>query len=80
MLSVTEQLEKLSGEQVENLDDYMSERSDKWHDTDSGIEFQHWLDAWQEFNSDVTRIPSFDCFGGIDVSFEETITLPPMKK
>ncbi|KZN63331.1 hypothetical protein [Pseudoalteromonas luteoviolacea] len=80
MLSVTEELERLSSEQVKKLDEYISERSDKWYDTDSGIEFQHWLDDWQQFSSDVTKLPSFDCFCGIDVSLDEVITLPSIKK
>ena len=76
----TDTLEKLSSEQFEKMEAYISERSDKWHDTDSGTSFTEWKDDWGEFNSQITITPDFDCFNGMEISFDEAIEIPKFNR
>jgi len=78
--STADNLEKLSLAQVQKMEDYISERSEKWHDTDSGLNFTEWKDDWEEFANDVVRTPDFDCFSGIEIQLEEKLKIPKFNR
>ena len=63
------------------IDDYISERSDNWHDSDNGVATQDWLLHWQEFESSLEQIVNFD---EVDVQFDvpdlEEFELPPQER
>jgi hypothetical protein len=62
------------------MDDYMSDRTKKWHDTESGMNFTEWKEDWEEFSNYVVITPNFDCFNGMEILPEEQIKLPKFNR
>lgn len=45
-------------EEVANeIEAYMNDRSEKWHDSEKGHAYQSWLDAWQEVSVEEVETP-----------------------
>jgi chromosome segregation ATPase len=45
--SAIQKARELVEEVVADIGEYMSERSEKWHNTEQGTSYQNWVDEWQ---------------------------------
>ncbi len=80
MQSTADLLEKRANDQIEKMESYMSERTEKWHDTESGFNFTEWKELWEEFSYSVAIIPNFDYFNGMEISLEQNIEIPKFNR
>jgi hypothetical protein len=48
--SVIESIIDLQNEVAEEMQDYMSERSDNWHESDAGQEYADWNNEWENIS------------------------------
>lgn len=49
-----DELSELVQEVVAQQEDYISERSEDWHDSESGESYQEWATEWEEFGDDLS--------------------------
>lgn len=49
------ELKSLVLDQVNLMEAYMGDRSDSWHDSDSGSDYLFWSELWQEFGEFLER-------------------------
>lgn len=71
-----EQLGKLVVKQTEKMDGYLLERSDSWHDNDSGVVFNEWLDCWNDYATQIETNLETWIFEGSDLTRSEPNELP----
>lgn len=76
----SKQLESLVEKQNSLMLDYMDERSDKWHEGESGVNFTQWQEEWESYATDVVICPDFTVFDGLGISYFESVPLPSMVK
>ncbi|MCF6459091.1 hypothetical protein [Pseudoalteromonas sp. MMG024] len=64
-----------------DIDNYMSERKDAWHDSGNGEATQEWLESWQELEAGMAEEMYFDCIEvNFDVPHLECFELPPKER
>lgn len=50
------EFEEFREELVSEMVDYRDERSDRWQESDAGVYYNEWVDAWSETIADVAEI------------------------
>jgi hypothetical protein len=78
--SLSTALKNISVIQSDKMDDYISERSERWHDTDSGLNFTEWKEDWEEFGELVCIAPDYDFINGISVSYTDGVEMPKFNR
>lgn len=54
---VLSDIEDLRSEIVEAIEEYTSERSDKWQESDAASQYEEWASAWQDLCLDAIDDP-----------------------
>lgn len=75
--AVTELNEKLQefknfrDEVVSEMDEYLSERSEKWHEGDAASQYQDWKSTWEQLDLEEIEKHEFD------IDFQEMLPTEP---
>ena len=73
---LAESLKTLSINQTTKIDDYIQDRSDKWHDSDAGENYAVWLSDWNCMEEEFERACLEDFW--VEIEIERLADLPSL--
>lgn len=76
----TDRVQELVTIQTKKMEDYECQRSDAWHDGQSGEVFRNWLESWEDYVRELDYRVDFGIFERQIPVTSEPITLPPAIK
>lgn len=71
------ELKGVVSKQIVLMETYIGDRSDAWHDGDSGSDYRYWSELWEEFNEFLERAEYQEFDFEVKLSSFELEELPP---
>ena len=80
--SMSTGLSNISTSVADRMENYIADRTDKWHDSDAGMHYTYWMEDWQVYSTEIESFPDFGLFDNLHIEPIETPVLPslPRKK
>ena len=66
--SIVDQLKAFASDKAQEMDAYISDRTDKWHDSDAGFTYRYWQEEWQDISDEFAEAACVDF--DIEINFQ----------